>query len=81
MSVSDGLSNRQLGLQWDMSVSDGSQMKHAKLSDQAFWSPMGLQHISDGHRMKHVGLKSGISVSDGSPIGLRWVVDCSAIGL
>ena len=52
----------QVGLQWGMSVSDGSPIRHVGLRwvyDQACWSPM-----------RNVRLRWGMSVSNGSPIGL-----------
>ena len=56
------------GLRWVFDEACRSPIRHAGLrlvSCQACWSPMGLW--------------SDMSVSDGSPIGLRWVFDRSPI--
>ena len=55
--VSDGAFRFQMGLRWGMPFSDGSPMKHVKVSYQACQSPMG-----------NVSYCRGMSVFDGSPV-------------
>ena len=42
MLVSNGSPMGHVSLRWGMSVSDGSPMKYVEVSDQAYWSWMGL---------------------------------------
>ena len=48
MMVSNGFSNRHVGLLWSMSVLDGSQMKHVEVSDGSQIRPVGLRWVSNG---------------------------------
>ena len=87
MLVKDGSPMRHIGLQWvsdetcrsimglrlGMSVSDGSQIAGMLVSDEARWSPMGLQSgmlVSDQACRSRMGLRLGMSVSDRSSMGL-----------
>ena len=48
MLVSNGLFIRHVGLQWAMSVSDGSLIKHVEVSDGSLIRHVGLRWVSDG---------------------------------
>ena len=74
------------GLRSGMSVSDEACRGLQWVSYQACRSPMKHVEVFNGSPIRHVGLRcsmsrspmylrSGMSVSDGSPIGIRWVSD------
>ena len=74
-----------MGLQWDMSVSDGSPMGHVGfrlvineacqgqrwVTGQACWSPMKHVKVSKGSPIRHIGLQWVSHQPCWSPIGLQ----------